>query len=134
MAETQEVRDKVVLVGLNSPVLKKRKNADEDTMEELSALVKPPEARPWDCAAEPAVPGLTFIGRARWRRGAALLREHRATMVIFDNDLSLPDAGADGADVRAGPVRIDPGHLRPAGQTMKAAQVSWPSTSICCPG
>ena len=24
MAETQEVRDKVVLVGLNSPVLKKR--------------------------------------------------------------------------------------------------------------
>ena len=40
MAETQEVRDKVVLVGLNSPVLKKEENADEDTMEELSALVE----------------------------------------------------------------------------------------------
>ena len=26
MAETQEVRDKVVLVGLNSPVLKKEEN------------------------------------------------------------------------------------------------------------
>ena len=35
MAETQEVRDKVVLVGLNSPVLKKEENADEDTMEEI---------------------------------------------------------------------------------------------------
>ena len=40
MAETQEVRDKVVLVGLSSPVLKKEENADEDTMEELSALVE----------------------------------------------------------------------------------------------
>ena len=37
---TKEVRDKVVLVGLNSPVLKKEENADEDTMEELSALVE----------------------------------------------------------------------------------------------
>mgnify|MGYP000762823886 CR=1 FL=1 len=45
MAETQEVRDKVVLVGLNSPVLKKEENADEDTMEELSALVRDYAAR-----------------------------------------------------------------------------------------
>ena len=36
---TKEIRDKVVLVGLNSPVLKQEENADEDTMEELSALV-----------------------------------------------------------------------------------------------
>ena len=34
MAETQEVRDKVVLVGLSSPVLKKEENADEDTRSE----------------------------------------------------------------------------------------------------
>ena len=40
MRETEEVRDKVVLVGLNSPVLKKEENADEETMEELSALVE----------------------------------------------------------------------------------------------
>ena len=33
MAETQEVRDKVVLVGGNSQVLKKEENADEDTIE-----------------------------------------------------------------------------------------------------
>ena len=40
MRQTQEIRDKVVLVGLNSPVLKKEENASEDTMEELSALVE----------------------------------------------------------------------------------------------
>ena len=31
MRETEEIRDKVVLVGLNSPVLKKDENADEET-------------------------------------------------------------------------------------------------------
>ena len=40
MRETEEVRDKVVLVGLSSPVLKRAENADEETMEELSALVE----------------------------------------------------------------------------------------------
>ena len=32
MGNTEEVRDKVVLVGLNSPVLKKEENSDEGTM------------------------------------------------------------------------------------------------------
>ena len=32
MQETNEIRDKVVLVGLNSPVLNKEGNADESTM------------------------------------------------------------------------------------------------------
>ena len=40
MQQDARVRDKVVLVGLNSPVLKKDDNADEDTLEELSALVE----------------------------------------------------------------------------------------------
>ena len=40
MQETKEIRDKVVLVGLNSPVLKREENAGEDTLEELSALVE----------------------------------------------------------------------------------------------
>ena len=30
MRETEEVRDRVVLVGLSSPVLKKEENADEE--------------------------------------------------------------------------------------------------------
>ena len=36
---TEEVRDRVVLVGLNSPVLKREETADEETMAELAALV-----------------------------------------------------------------------------------------------
>ena len=36
---TKEIRDKVVLVGLNSPVLKKEETAYADTMEARSALV-----------------------------------------------------------------------------------------------
>ena len=38
MQKTEEIRDRVVLVGLSSPVLKKEENADEGTMEELAAL------------------------------------------------------------------------------------------------
>ena len=40
MQITEEVRDRVVLVGLNSPVLKREETADEETMAELAALVK----------------------------------------------------------------------------------------------
>ena len=39
MQETNEIRDKVVLVGLSSPVLK-ADSADEGSMEELVALVE----------------------------------------------------------------------------------------------
>lgn len=38
MQETDKIRDKVVLVGLNSPVLKRDQNAGEDTLEELSLI------------------------------------------------------------------------------------------------
>ena len=34
MGETKEIRDKVVLVGLNSPVLKKEETAGEETLED----------------------------------------------------------------------------------------------------
>ena len=40
MRETDKIRDKVVLVGLNSPVLKKHENADEESMEELADLLE----------------------------------------------------------------------------------------------
>ncbi|MEG2038070.1 MAG: GTPase HflX, partial [Ruthenibacterium sp.] len=40
MEKTEEIRDKVVLVGLNSPVLKREDNADDSSMEELGALVE----------------------------------------------------------------------------------------------
>ena len=41
--KTEEVRDRAVLVGLNCPKLSRRDNADEETMEELSALVETAE-------------------------------------------------------------------------------------------
>ena len=90
MAETQEVRDKVVLVGLNSPVLKKEENADEDTMEELSALV---ETAGGEVAAvvlqnRAAPEPRTFIGEGKVAEIRELVRSEEATMVIFDNDLS----------------------------------------------
>ena len=90
MAETQEVRDKVVLVGLNSPVLKKEENADEDTMEELSALV--------ETAGGQVVGSIlqsrdkpdphSFIGEGKVEEVKTMVALEGATLVIFDNELS----------------------------------------------
>ena len=62
MQETDKIRDKVVLVGLNSPVLKREENAGEDTLEEMAAgerlraFFKWGEEKPPEC------------GACRWRR------------------------------------------------------------------
>ena len=47
------IRNKVVLVGLNSPVLKREENADEESMAELAALVETAcwGSRCWTAAA-----------------------------------------------------------------------------------
>ena len=90
MAETQEVRDKVVLVGLNSPVLKKEENADEDTMEELSALVETAGGETVGIVLQKrASPDpRTFIGEGKVAEVQLYCENTGATMVIFDNDLS----------------------------------------------
>ena len=90
MAETQEVRDKVVLVGLNSPVLKKEENADEDTMEELSALVETAGGETVGIVLQnrPAPDPRTFIGEGKAAEVQLYCENTGATMVIFDNDLS----------------------------------------------
>ena len=90
MAETQEVRDKVVLVGLNSPVLKKEENADEDTMEELSALVETAGGETVGIVLQnrPAPDPRTFIGEGKVAEVQLYCENTGATMVIFDNDLS----------------------------------------------
>ena len=86
----EQPRDRAVLVGLSSPKLDKRDNADEDTLEELSALV---ETAGGEVVAtvlqtrfspEPR----TFIGEGKVEEVRELLRNEEATMVIFDNDLS----------------------------------------------
>ena len=90
MGNTEEVRDKVVLVGLNSPVLKKEENADEGTMEELSALVETAGAETVGMVLQnrPSPDPRTFIGEGKTEEIRDFCRNSGSTMVIFDNDLS----------------------------------------------
>lgn len=90
MRETEEIRDKVVLVGLNSPVLKKAENADEDTMEELSALVETAGGETVGIVLQnrAAPDPRTFIGEGKAAEVQLYCENVGATMVIFDNDLS----------------------------------------------
>ena len=90
MQKTEEVRDKVVLVGLSSPVLKKEENADEDTMEELSSLVETAGAETVGIVLQnrPSPDPRTFIGEGKVAEVQLYCENVGATMVIFDNDLS----------------------------------------------
>ena len=90
MRETEEIRDRVVLVGLNSPVLKKDENADDDTMAELAALVKTAGAETMGMVLQnrPSPDPRTFIGEGKVLEVHDFCKNVKATMVIFDNDLS----------------------------------------------
>ena len=90
MRETEKVRDRVVLVGLNSPVLKKAGNADESTMEELSSLVETAGGETVGIVLQnrPAPDPRTFIGEGKVAEVKLYCENTEATMVIFDNDLS----------------------------------------------
>lgn len=90
MEKTEEIRDRVVLVGLSSPVLKKEENADEGTMEELSALVETAGAETIGVVLQnrPSPDPRTFIGEGKVEEVRDFCRANGATMVIFDNDLS----------------------------------------------
>ena len=90
MQEANQIRDKVVLVGLNSPVLKKDENADEITMEELAALVETAGGETVGTVLQNrASPDpRTFIGEGKVAEVKLYCENTNATMVIFDNDLS----------------------------------------------
>ena len=90
MRETEEIRDKVVLVGLNSPVLKRTENADEDTMEELAALVETAGGMVVGSILQnrPSPDPRSFIGEGKVLEVHDFCCSQGATMVIFDNDLS----------------------------------------------
>ena len=71
--EVEKPRDRAVLAGLSSPRLDKRDNADEDTLEELGALV---ETAGGEVAAvvlqnRAAPEPRTFIGEGRWQRSGS---------------------------------------------------------------
>ena len=90
MQDANQIRDKVVLVGLNSPVLKKDENADEITMEELAALVETAGGETVGTVLQNrASPDpRTFIGEGKVAEVKLYCENTNATMVIFDNDLS----------------------------------------------
>ena len=90
MQKTEQIRDRVVLVGLSSPVLKKEENADEGTMEELAALVETAGAETIGTVLQnrPSPDPRTFIGEGKVEEVRDFCRANGATMVIFDNDLS----------------------------------------------
>ena len=90
MRETDEIRDKVVLVGLNSPVLKKEESASEDTLEELSALVETAGGETVGIVLQNrnSPDPRTFIGEGKVAEVQLYCENTEATMVIFDNDLS----------------------------------------------
>lgn len=87
--QEEKKRDYAVLVGLRSGVLRED-NADEESMEELAALVD---------TAGGSVVGMilqsrekpdphSFIGEGKVEEVRRMVQEEHATMVIFDNDLS----------------------------------------------
>ena len=90
MQETDKIRDKVVLVGLNSPVLKRDQNAGEDTLEELSALVETAGGETVGMVLQnrSSPDPRTFIGEGKCAEVKLYCENTEATMVIFDNDLS----------------------------------------------
>ena len=90
MRETDKIRDKVVLVGLNSPVLGREETADEDTLEELSALVETAGGETVGIVLQNrnSPDPRTFIGEGKCAEVKLYCENTEATMVIFDNDLS----------------------------------------------
>ena len=90
MEQTQEKRDLVVLVGLNSPVLGRDGTADDSSMEELSALVETAggEVTAILLQNRDKPDPRTFIGEGKVAEVQLYVENTEATMVIFDNDLS----------------------------------------------
>ena len=89
LPKKDEIRDKVVLVGLNSPVLKEDSATDE-SVEELSALVETAggEAVGIVLQNRPTPDPRTFIGEGKVAEVQLYCENTGADMVIFDNDLS----------------------------------------------
>ncbi|MBQ1619966.1 MAG: GTPase HflX [Oscillospiraceae bacterium] len=86
----EKPRDRAVLVGLASPRLDRKENADEQSMDELAALL---ETAGGVCVGVVlqtlAAPNpRTFIGEGKVEEIREQVKAQEATMVIFDNDLS----------------------------------------------
>ena len=93
MVETKEnfgeVRSYAVLVGLRSPVLG-RDSADEESLAELAALVETAggESGGMILQGRDKPDPHSFIGEGKVEEVKRMVENEKATMVIFDNDLS----------------------------------------------
>ena len=83
-------RDIAILAGLNSPRLSDADNADEETMDELEALVETAGGQTAASVLQnrAAPDPRTFIGEGKVAELKELVKNEAATTVIFDNDLS----------------------------------------------
>jgi len=88
--ENKQPRDIVILVGLSSPRLDAKDNADEESMNELEALVETAggEAAASVLQNRASPDPRTFIGEGKAAEIKELVKTEEATSVIFDNDLS----------------------------------------------
>ncbi len=89
--ELQEIKiNRAVLVGLNSPGLSREENADDDSLDELTALL---ETAGGECMGvvlqnKDNPDPRTFIGEGKTGEVKELVRAVGADLVIFDNPLS----------------------------------------------
>lgn len=93
MEELQKIeapRDRAILVGLSSPRLERKENADEESLAELEALVETAGGVSVGVVLQtlPSPNPRTFIGEGKVAEIKELVGAQKATMVIFDNDLS----------------------------------------------
>ena len=90
LKENNAPRDRAILVGLSSPRLDKKENADEESLEELGALVETAGGVSVGVVLQtlPSPNPHTFIGEGKVDEIRELVKSQEATMVIFDNDLS----------------------------------------------
>lgn len=90
MEQTEKIRNRVVLAGLSSPVLKNDENADEQSMKELAELVETASGEVLGVVLqnrEKPDPH-SFIGEGKVAELHLYCENTKADMVIFDNDLS----------------------------------------------
>ena len=95
--------DRAVLVGLDAFSLSREENADEESMEELAALL---ETAGGECAgvvtqSKDSPDPRTFIGGGKVAEVKELVQATGAGLVIFDNPLS-PSQQRNLAEGRAG--------------------------------
>ena len=87
---TKEAKNRAVLVGLAAFSLSREENADEDSMEELSALLETAggETAAVVMQSKDSPDPRTFIGEGKVAEVRELVKSLDADMVIFDNSLS----------------------------------------------